>query len=191
MEFGCGGTISKRIRNGDEAKQIVFCLSEEMGIDKLTRKTEVIRAARVLGINGTMIHHYPHRQLDKARQSILDGLIKVKDEYDPDIIYTPATGDFHQDHQVVTQEAIRAFRDRTILGYEDPWNNLSMMHSMFEILQPVDIVKKWQSIKEHTSVLGRRAYHNEVFIKSLATVRGAQVNADDAEMFEVIRCVLR
>ena len=191
MEFGCGATISKKTGFGDQVRQIVFCLSEEMGIAPSIRKNEVMESARLLGLKGTKICKFPHRNFGVARQNILDTLISVRNEFEPHIVYTPATTDIHQDHRVVTEEAVRTFRETTILGYEDPWNNLSMLHCLFEIIREDDVIRKWKSIEKYGSVLGRRHYHTEAFIRSLATVRGAQVGTTYAEMFEVIRCVSR
>ena len=35
-----------------------------------------------------------------------------------DLILTPNSNDFHQDHEVIYRESLRAFKSSNILGYE-------------------------------------------------------------------------
>ena len=41
------------------------------------------------------------------------------------MVVLPSSNDIHQDHQVIHQEGIRAFKHSRILGYELVWNNLT------------------------------------------------------------------
>lgn len=189
MEFGCGGTVSKLNMFGHEIRQLIFCLAPGLGVPKDVRKEEALEAARLLGLKGTQVSDFPHRNFGAVRQEILDYMVKVNDEFGPNVVYTPATTDHHQDHKVITEEAIRAFRYQTVLGYELPWNNISFNHAVFEILYPRDVDRKWESIAKHKSILGRRPYHNEEFVRSLARMRGAQIGRINAEVFEAIRIV--
>jgi len=53
------------------------------------------------------------------RQKILEDLIKIKKEIKPDLIFVPSFNDIHQDHQVLTQEGLRAFKKETILDMKN------------------------------------------------------------------------
>jgi hypothetical protein len=50
-------------------------------------------------------------------------------------------------------------------------------------------MKKVEALKEYKSQ-AHRAYANEEFIKSLARVRGVQINTNYAEAFEILRWIL-
>ena len=189
MEFGCGGTVSKLTRTGHEVRQLVFCLAPGLGVSGDIRREEATAAARILGLSGTQVSDFPHRNFSSVRQMVLDYLCKINDEYRPDVVYCPATTDNHQDHRVIAEEAIRAFRNQSLYGYELPWNNISFNHVVFEVIGTRDLDRKWESVAAHKSIMGRRAYHNEEFVRSLAKLRGAQIGVNNAEVFEAIRIV--
>jgi LmbE family N-acetylglucosaminyl deacetylase len=102
----------------------------------------------------------------------------------------PSLKDIHQDHNVIANEGLRAFKFSSILAYEMPWNNLTFDTSSFVILEERHIQKKVDALKEYKSQ-SHRAYCNEEFIRSLARTRGVQINAKYAETFEVVRWIIK
>ena len=101
----------------------------------------------------------------------------------------PSINDIHQDHYTVAQEGLRAFKDRTILGYELIWNNISFNTTSFITLGKKHIQAKVDALKEYKSQ-SDRAYMSREFIFSLAKSRGVQIGKEYAECFEVIRWVM-
>ncbi len=65
------------------------------------------------------------REFPKFRQEILDALIRLRKKIQPDMVFTPSRYDTHQDHKTTVEETMRAFKQCTILGYEQPWNNIT------------------------------------------------------------------
>ena len=88
------------------------------------------------------------------------------------------------------QEGLRAFKNRNILGYEVPWNNLTFTASAFVHLEMSHIRKKMDALRQYESQQ-HRSYWNEDFFTSLARVRGTQAGVDYAEAFQVIRWTIR
>ena len=126
-ELGAGGYIHQSIESGASVIYVAFSDCKDSipdGFEKDTLFKECEKATKILGINDVRIFDFPVRRFSEKRQQILDKLIELKNELNPDEILTPSTFDIHQDHHVVTSEAIRAFKNRTILGYELPWNCL-------------------------------------------------------------------
>lgn len=194
LEFGCGGTVSKLIEEGN----IVFCAAfsacrqsvrKEFPEDVLI--TEIKAASSILGIDNQnlILFDYNVRTFNYHRQEILDDILKLKAEIDPDIVFIPALSDLHQDHVTIAQEGFRAFKFSSLLSYELPWNNLSFNTASFMKLDEKHIQKKIDAVKEYKSQ-AHRPYANEEFIRSLARTRGVQINAHYAECFEVIRWIL-
>ena len=135
-ELGCGGTISKLIKNKANVHYFAFSTAEESvpdGYEKDILKKEVTLATARLGINPENVHLYKYevRKLNYARQEILEELIKQRNKYQPILVLVPSLNDIHQDHQTVSQEALRAFKNTTLLGYELIWNNLDFKTSCF------------------------------------------------------------
>jgi len=116
-------------------------------------------------------------------------LIEIRDDIKPDIIFTPSSFDTHQDHQTVREETLRAFKECTILGYEQPWNNITFNTLAFIPLNDEHIERKIDALKCY-EIQKYRKYLNPEFIRGLAQTRGTQINEKYAEAFEVIRWVI-
>lgn len=190
-ELGCGGTVRKYIENGAEVHYAAFSVCEQSVPRHLPEdvlEKELKKACEVLGIQKDRIHifRYPVRRFNEFRQNILDDLITLKNKFNPDLIFVPSTYDTHQDHQVISKEGFRAFKNCTLLGYEMPWNNLTFKTSCFSVLDERHIDSKVNAMKCYESQ-SIRNYTNKEFIYSLARVRGAQINQNYAEAFEVFR----
>lgn len=194
-EIGCGGLISKITRKGGQVRYVAFSSAKrslrEQGKPEDLLIKEVKKATEKLGIeaHNLAIHDFDVRNFDKSRQEILDILINERQSYKPDIILAPSLDDMHQDHSIVAREALRAFKNFTVLGYEMPWNNIEFQTRVFFKLSHLDVQNKANALRFYESQQ-HRPYLNEEFIYSLAKTRGVQIQADFAESFEVMRLVL-
>ncbi len=193
-EFGCGATIAKLCALGVNVKYVAFSAAEQSvpaGLPRDILRHEVMEATHALGLSreDVCVLRYPVREFPSYRQEILEDLIKIKKQLNPSIVFCPSVHDIHQDHRIIAEEAIRAFKDRTILGYEMPWNNLSVDTTCFVVLDEEDVKKKIEALNCYMSQ-NFRNYVNAKFIFSLAQVRGTQIGVEFAEVFDVIRLVL-
>lgn len=192
-ELGAGGTIAKLIESRINVYYAAFSTAEKSvpdGFPKDILKTEVKNATSKLGIESSnlLIYNYEVRKLNYVRQEILEQLINLRKEINPDLVLLPSLNDIHQDHSTVAQEGLRAFKQKTILGYELIWNNLTFSTSCFVKLNQRHIEKKCEALKEYKSQQ-HRDYISEEFVKSLAKTRGVQIGSEYAEAFEVIRLI--
>jgi len=194
-ELGCGGTIAKFIEEGKEVFYVALSTCEKSipeGFPKDILKREVKEATKVLGIDSSnlILFNFEVRNFPSFRQEILETFVRIKDEIKPDMVFTPSSYDTHQDHRVVMEETIRAFKGCTILGYEQPWNNVTFDTTAFVPLNEKHINLKVKALLCYKSQLSR-PYFNETFIRSLARTRGVQIDAKYAEAFEVIRWIVK
>ncbi|WP_457554967.1 PIG-L deacetylase family protein [Candidatus Pyrohabitans sp.] len=194
-ELGCGGTIAKFAERGREIFYVALSSCEksvpEEFPDDILRK-EVRKATKVLGIDSQnlILYDYPVREFPDYRQDILEMLIRLREKLRPDIVFVPSLRDLHQDHRTVSEEALRAFRQCTILGYEQPWNNISFNTSAFVSLNGRHVNRKINALECYESQRHRN-YLTPEFITSVARTRGTQIGEEYAEAFEVIRWILR
>jgi LmbE family N-acetylglucosaminyl deacetylase len=194
-ELGCGGSIAKFIEEGKEVTYVALSCCEKSVPKEYPRdilKTEVREATGILGIKkeNLLLYDYSVRDFPENRQKILDTLIEIRKRIDPDMVIAPSSYDTHQDHATVRQETLRAFKMCTILGYEQPWNNLTFNTSSFISLEERHVKKKIDALASYKTQAGRK-YLNEAFIRGLATTRGTQIETEYAEAFEVIRWVYK
>ena len=82
----------------------------------------------------------------------------------------------HQSHTVVFEESRRAFKYKSIVGYELPWNNFEFSNDIFITLSKENIISKVSAIKKFSSQKNRIFFSNDI-VKDLAHVRGKQVGA--------------
>lgn len=192
-EFACGGTISRLIEEGKKVWYIVFSpckKSVPSGYPEDILYQELGQAAEVLGIpDGRLItFDFEVRELPRDRQQILEELVGLNREIQPDLVFMPESADFHQDHQTIHQEAKRAFKTSCQLGYELPWNQFGGEHKFYIKLEKKHLDKKLEAIRCYQSQ-GFREYYDEELFVSLARVRGVQAKNRWAESFEMIKWI--
>ena len=194
VELGAGGTLIKFMRAGYNILWVVFSTAEDavpLNMSKNILKNEFLEVVNDLKLdeNNYKIFNYKVRNLHLHRQEILDSLIKIRRQFSPDIVVGPSLHDFHQDHQVVANEMVRAFKTTSsIISYELPWNHVEFSSQFFVKLSSEIIDKKISLLKNYKSQIHmKRKYFSPEFIKGWARMRGIQINAEFAEAFEVIR----
>ncbi len=193
-ELGVGATINYLIEQGKNVTYAAFSTAEQSvpkGFPKDILKTDVKAATSKLGIKpeNLLIYNYEVRKLNYVRQEILEELIRIKNQYQFDLVFIPSLHDIHQDHTTIAQEGVRAFKNTTLLGYELIWNNLTFNTQCFVTLERRHIDAKINALKEYKSQ-GIRNYLSPEFIVSLARTRGVQIGSEYAEAFEVVRLFL-
>lgn len=193
-ELGCGGTLARFIKEGKE----IFCVIFSAGEKNVPRefpgdilRTEIKKATKTLGINprNLILFNYETRLFPTFRQSILDDLITLEKQLKPDLVILPSMYDIHQDHQVISQEGIRAFRNISIIGYEMFRNNMTFPARLFIALTKEHINLKMKAISHYQSQAFRVSL-SPIFYEKLARIRGMQIGVEYAEAFEIIKWVI-
>ncbi|MGQ9678676.1 MAG: PIG-L deacetylase family protein [bacterium] len=192
-EFGCSGTIARLLDEGKDVHYIAFSPCEESvpkGFPPDILKKECFNAITNLGLpsQNWRLFSFPVRHFPKFRQEILEEIVRARQQLNPDLVFLPASSDIHQDHRVVFEEGLRAFKHTSILGYELPMNTITFRHVCFVPLEEHHLKRKIESLACYNSQKFR-SYTGEDFIRSLARVRGVQAGVQFAEAFEVVRWI--
>ena len=143
-ELGCAGYIMKY----PEYDYLNFAFSDcdsELIRDEFETSNKTLYCTRfILGIKRRMF-------LEK-RQYILDKLFKIRNDFD--IVFIPSDLDTHQDHQVITQEAIRAFKGyATIIMYfthnvQNPNPNYFVSLTEEQVNKKIEVLSCYHSQKD-------------------------------------------
>jgi LmbE family N-acetylglucosaminyl deacetylase len=195
IELGCGGTVFKLLENGANLFWVVFSTAEisipkEYSKDTLKNEFQDVMNTIGLGKDSYKIFTFKVRELHVHRQPILDELIKIRDMFKPDLVICPSLNDFHQDHQVIASETVRAFKtSSSIISYELPWNYITFNTQLFSKLTKSHMDRKWDILQKYKSQSNKR-YFDKDAIYGLAKARGVQCDSDYAEAFEVIRWII-
>jgi len=190
-ELGAGATVNYFLEQEKNVIYVAFSTAQQSvpeGFPKDILKTEVKEATTQLGINpdNVLIYDYEVRKLNYFRQDILEELVRIRNNFPIDMVFMPSLHDIHQDHLTIAQEALRAFKNTTILGYELIWNNLTFNTQCFVKLEKHHIEAKVNALSFYKSQ-SKRDYMSSDFIYSLARSRGVQIGSQYAEAFEVVR----
>jgi LmbE family N-acetylglucosaminyl deacetylase len=191
----CAGSIAKLMENGYEVHCAAFTAAENSVPKPLPRDALAIdfeKSIKILGIKKSNVikFSYEVREFSYVRQKILENMVVMSREIAPDLVFTTSSFDFHQDHKVIHDESIRAFRTSSILGYEVMWNNINFRADVFIPLEKRHIDKKLKIAKNYISQRARRKGDLN-FFKDLAKVRGAMIGVKYAECFEAIRLIMK
>jgi LmbE family N-acetylglucosaminyl deacetylase len=192
-ELGCGASIARFLEEGVRVTVAAFSTAEESlppGSPPNLLRDEFLLAMRTLGIAepDAQVFAYPVRRLSYHRQEVLEDLVRLRHELDPDLVLAPSGSDLHQDHQVLHAESLRVFKDGSIWGYELPWNHVEFAATAFVTLEERHLKKKWDALQAYQSQLGLgRPYFSFDFLIGLARLRGVQVKSKFAEAFDLTR----
>ncbi len=192
-ELGCGGTIARMLEEGKDVYYVAFSTCKESvpdGLPKDTLEKELYIAMKTLGIKkeNVIVLDFPVREFSSHRQQILDTMIKLDGEIESEFIFSPSRHDIHQDHHVIAEEAMRAFKKKTLFAYEVPWNNFTFNNQIYIKLEERHIQKKIDAIACYKSQKGRD-YTMEEFSWGQARFHGVQVGQKYAEIFEAVRYI--
>jgi N-acetylglucosamine malate deacetylase 1 len=192
-EFGCGGTMARLVEAGVAVHYHAFSIATRSlppGFPPDTLAREVREATAELGIpeSSLTVHDFDVRTFPDHRQEILELLIEIWNDYQPDAVFQPSLHDIHQDHQTIAAEGLRAFKRTTILGYEIPWNNFDFAYQAYFALEHRHVERKVAALEKYASQHHRR-YANPEYVWNVARTHGVNVNREYAECFQVYRVV--
>jgi LmbE family N-acetylglucosaminyl deacetylase len=206
--LGCGGTIAKHTKAGDEVHLVIIADGVSSRVDSndyllLRRKDARQKAQEVLGISKTWELDLPDNMLDSIPLlKIVQKLESILKFFPPEVIYTHYYDDLNVDHRITAQAVLTACRPQPnfsvteILGFEvlssTEWtinNQKPFAPSFFvDISTTVDI--KLNALKAYSEEM-RPAPHSRSIdhAVSLAQHRGMSIGRAFAEGFYVYRLV--
>jgi LmbE family N-acetylglucosaminyl deacetylase len=194
-EIGCAGTILRLGEHGAIVHYVAFssCAdSVPIGFAEDVLVGECQACTEALGIKRSEVEilSFPVRRFPEHRQEVLQKMVELRRQYNPDLVLTASSTDMHQDHTVVYEESFRAFKHTSMLGYEVPCNTRTVGTSAFVAFDKELLEKKIAAIRLYKSQ-HQRSYTSADFLTGLAKVRGVQCGEEFAEAFEVVRLILR
>jgi len=193
-ELGCGATIAKALEAGAEVRYVAFSTAKESvppGMPENILEIEVRQATQRLGIDpkNLYVFGYTVRKLNYMRQEVLEDLFRIRTEVNPTLVFIPSLRDVHQDHSTVAMEAVRAFKNHSVLCYELPWNNIDFSNQCFSVVTKAHLERKVEALATYKSQKMRK-YMARDFVFGLARTRGVQAGVEYAEVFEVVRWIM-
>lgn len=194
VELGCGGTLAKYLRRGDQVFVFVATLSgfanHHQHIMRSNERAlaEAQEAMRILGVKELVRADFNTLELEFTDALNME-ILKLLEGQEIDTVFTHWLGDVHHDHQAVAKAAIHCCRHTPrVLMYRSNWyESAYSFHGNFY----VDISDTWD-IKEQALM----AYGSEMertngkwirFFRNEAENAGQRMGVKYAEVFELLK----
>jgi LmbE family N-acetylglucosaminyl deacetylase len=188
IELGCGALLHHIVKQTE-----VLCVTlsdNQKNPDLKNVKKEHYEAMAVLGVPEEKIVFGPFttRVFPDSRQDILEYFLKLRREFGPDLIFVHSKQDVHQDHLTMTDEALRAFRGITVLGFDVVRSSYGFFpHFLVEVTEE-DVYKKIEALSCYETYRDRY-YFNSELTRSIMVRHGALAECPFAEGFDILRIV--
>jgi LmbE family N-acetylglucosaminyl deacetylase len=187
IEFGCGGTLIKYAGKGARIHLLVMTDGSRGG-DARTRRSEQMRAAKVLGARQVHWGGYRDTLLPTVRH-LIDRMERVLRRVRPDFIFVNYPEDTHQDHRQVARAAVSATRyTRNVLFYEGP-TTVNFTPTVF-IDVAAEFRRKIACLETHHSQVSKTRIEGMAICEiaeASAHFRGVQARVRWAEGFAPLR----
>jgi LmbE family N-acetylglucosaminyl deacetylase len=190
IELGCGALLHHIVHQTDVLCVTLSDNQKNPALRNVVR--ELYDSMAILGVlkDKVVVQEFTTRKFPDMRQEILEYLLEIRREFKPEIVFTHTRQDIHQDHNVVTEEALRAYRGITVLGYDVVRSSYGFFpHFMVEVTKE-DVEKKIEALSQYET------YHDKYYFDSdllRATMirHGALAERPFAEGFDILRIVGR
>ena len=188
IELGCGALLHHIVKQTD-----VLCVTlsdNQKNPDLQHVKDEHFASMSVLGVpkEKIILGSFTTRVFPDARQEILEYFLKLRNDFKPDLIFVHSKQDVHQDHNTMTDEALRAFRGITVLGFDVVRSSNGFFPHFLVDVTEEDVSKKIEALSKYETYRDRYYFNNEL-TRSIMVRHGALAECPFAEGFDILRIV--
>jgi len=188
IELGCGALIANI---GEKADILCVTLSDnKKNPDLINLYQEHKASMSVLGVtvDRDIVKDFETRRFPQVRQEILETFLDIKKTFKPEIVFVHTKNDIHQDHATITDEALRAFRGITVLGFDVLRSSYGFFpHFLFEVTEQ-DVEKKLAALAEYKTYANRYYFDSQI-TRATMIRHGALAERPFAEGFDILRVV--
>jgi LmbE family N-acetylglucosaminyl deacetylase len=188
IELGCGALIAHVAKQTD-----VLCVTLSDNQKNPALKTIVAEhrcSMAVLGVpeQNVIVGSFETRRFPHFRQEILEYMIDLNRNYRPEIVFVHTKADIHQDHATVTEEALRAFRGTTVLGFDVLRSSYGFFPNFLVDVNETDVEAKLAALAEYKTY-ATKYYFNPEITRATLIRHGALAERPYAEGFDILRVI--
>lgn len=190
IELGCGALIHHISPISD-----VLCvtLSDNQKNPLLNNVVdEHYRSMEVLGVpkDKVILGDFTTRIFHDSRQDILEYFLKLRKDFNPDIIFVHSKQDIHQDHNAMTDEALRAYRGITVLGFDVVRSSYGFFPHFLVEVNEADVNAKLNALAQYKTYQDKYYFDRDV-LRATMIRHGTLAECSFAEGFDILRIVGR
>lgn len=188
IEIGCGALIANIAPHTD---LLCVTLSDNQANPALSHLVEEhYRSMAILGVpeKSIALGTFETRRFPHFRQEILEYMLDINRTFNPDIVFVHAKADIHQDHSTITDEALRAYRGKTVLGFDVIRSSYGFFPNFLVEVSEEDVNKKIAALSEYKTYDSK--YYFDANVTRATLVRnGAIAERPYAEGFDILRII--
>ncbi len=193
IEIGCGGTILQLLAQHQNISctWVTFCSTPERATE--TREVSSAFLANCEHTN-VVIHSFRDGFLPWLGPEVKDVFETLKEVNSPDLVFTHAKDDMHQDHRLVNELTWNTFRNHLILEYEIPKYDGDLGRpNIFVPLEETYLAEKIKIILDGYRSQRSKHWFTEELFRSLPRIRGMESNSPTcyAEAFYCRKLLVR
>lgn len=188
IELGCGALISHIL---PQTEVLCVTLSDNQKNPLLKSLVEEHHhSMSVLGVpeKNVILGQFETRRFPEFRQEILEYMIHLNKTFMPEVVFVHTKADIHQDHATVTEEALRAFRGTSVLGYDVLRSSYGFFPNFLVEVTQQDVECKVSALREYKTYASKY-YFDEGITRATMIRHGALAERPFAEGFDILRVV--
>lgn len=190
IEIGCGGTLLALLHQHPEARVVWVVFSADPPRDHEARRSalDLLGPARehVVRIEAFRTSFFPYQG-----EAIKETCERLKDEFDPDLVFTHARDDRHQDHRVISDLAWNTYRHHLVLEYEIPKYDGDLGRPNFYVpLLETLVERKVDHLLRHFQTQSNKHWFTADLFRGLLRIRGMECGTHHAEAFHARKLTL-
>jgi LmbE family N-acetylglucosaminyl deacetylase len=188
IELGCGALIADI---ADSTNIHCYTFSDNQQDSELKDLvSEYAASMHTLGLKERQFElgSFQTRRFPEHRQEVLEQMLVLRKLYNPQIVFVHTANDVHQDHGTLTQEAIRAFRGTTVLGYDVLRSSYGFFPDFLVQVSGQAVDTKLQALSQYKTYANKYYFSGKI-LRATAIRHGALAERPFAEGFDIIRMV--
>jgi N-acetylglucosamine malate deacetylase 1 len=188
IELGCGALIN---HISSQAEVMCVTLSDNQKNPALVNLPEEhFRSMSTLGVpeKNIVLGQFETRRFPDFRQEILEYMIQLNRTFKPEIVFVHTKADIHQDHGTITEEALRAFRGTTVLGYDVLRSSYGFFPNFLVEVSEQDVECKIAALSQYKTYTAKY-YFDPSTTRATMIRHGALAERPFAEGFDILRIV--
>jgi len=188
IELSMGATIAKYMRTKAYDKDMEFDSIVFSDCGNVNLRTACIKAHESLGLYLPKILDYKVDNFPENRkniQQVFYDLTRKKENRHYSSVFVPSRTDRHQDHNTVTNAAIRIFSHSSIFGYHKI-QNYGANHDWINLITEFDLKEKQNAISYYGKYV-KDFFRRPENARIDAQAKGLLLRQPLAETFEVIQ----
>jgi N-acetylglucosamine malate deacetylase 1 len=188
IELGCGALIHHILPQTDIRCVTLSDNQKNPLLSNLVEEHFCSMAALGVPREKVILGQFETRRFPHFRQEILEHMVHLNRTFQPEIVFVHTKSDIHQDHGTITEEALRAFRGVTVLGYDVLRSSYGFFPNFLVEVTAEDVECKVHALAEYKTYAAKY-YFDPSITRSTMVRHGALCERPFAEGFDILRVV--